>query len=111
MAHFEARKKVCIICYGKGSRQLSSNDVQNVRGFAIENYSPEHPDYPCGICNTCRIVLSAYRRGDTRRSLPVATDYNPGTRVLTRSQDVCHCRICEIAKSYGGKAKVMKKKG
>jgi len=110
MDHFKARKKVCVICYCKGSRVLSSNDAQCVRDFVIEGYSPDDPDYPCAICNNCRRILSDYRNGDTRRSLPVATSYNPETRVLTRSQEVCQCRICDVAKSNGGQAKAMKRK-
>ena len=109
MDHSDARKKVCVICYCKGSRVLSSADAQSVRDFAIEGYNVEDPDFPCGICNNCRRILSAYRNGDTSRSLPVATSYNPETRVLTRSQDVCQCRICEVAKSYGGQANAQKK--
>ena len=99
MDHSDCRKKVCVICYCKGSRVLSSTDAQSIRDFVIESNNVEDPDFPCGICNNnCRRILSDYRNGDTSRSLELATSHNPETRVLTHSKDVCQFRICEAAK-------------
>ena len=110
MDHYEARKKVCIICYGKASRLLSSIDIETIRRLVIENYNSENPDFPCGICTPCKGILTEHRSGNVCRSLPVASDYNPGTQILTRGQSVCSCRICTVAKANGAAAKALKRK-
>lgn len=111
MDHFEAREKVCVICYRKASRLLSSTDIEAVQNVVIENYNPDNPNYPCGICSPCHAILTEHRLGDIHRSLPVVTDYNPGMRILTRGQSVCSCRICTVAKANGVAAKAMKENG
>lgn len=110
MDHSEARKKVCIICYRKASRGLSANDVVSIQNLVIQNYTPENPDLPCGICGPCHAILVEHRNGNMRRSLAVSDDYNAGARILTRSQPVCSCRICQVAKANGLEAKGLKKK-
>lgn len=110
MDHFQARHKVCVVCYKKADRTLSSIYVGVIRDNILENYSLENPDLPCGICNSCRIIVSQYKCGNTKRPLPVASDYNPGTRVMTRSQTACECNICCVARSNGLDAKSLKKR-
>jgi len=110
MDHSEARQKVCIICYHKASRPLSSLDIEGIQNFVIENYNPENPDLPCAICTPCQGALTKYRNGNMQTHLPIASDYDPGTRVLTRGNSVCSCRICKVAKSNGIAAKSLKRK-
>ena len=110
MDHSEARKKVCVVCYNKASSLLSFPLVKVVQEFVFKNYSLENPHLPSGICNSCRRTLSEYKNGNTKRTLPVITDYNPGTRVLTCGQSVCPCCICEVAKSHGHAARSLKKR-
>ena len=110
MDHSEARKKVCCICYFKAKRKLTESDVQAIKDVAIENYNPDNPDFPCGICTHCHVVLCEYRKGNTTNKLPLANDYNPGSRILTRGQSSCTCRICTIARANGVEMKRLKKR-
>jgi hypothetical protein len=110
MNHSEARQKVCIICYNKASRPLSALDIDGIQKYVIENYNAENLDLPCGICSPCHGILTQHRKGDTHKPFPVVGDYNPGTRILTRANSVCTCRICAIAKANGLTAKSLKKK-
>jgi G:T-mismatch repair DNA endonuclease (very short patch repair protein) len=110
MDHSEARHKVCVICYNKAKRSLSPIYVKVIQDYVIENYSVENVDFPCGLCDSCRIIVSQYKNGDTKRTLPLVDDYYPGTRILTRGKSVCECRICNVAKSNGIGAKSLKKR-
>jgi len=76
----------------------------------IENYSHENSALPCGTCNSCCRILADFKKGKTNYGLPLVTDYDPGTRVLTHSQSVCSCRICTVANSNGSVAKSMRKR-
>ena len=91
MNHSEARKKVCVICYNKGSRPLSKIDVVAIQSLVIDNYDPQHPDFPCAICTPCHGILTEHRNGTKSRTLPVADDYNPGVQILTHAQPNCCC--------------------
>ena len=56
MDHSEARKNVCVVCFRKASRLLSSYDVESIRDHVIADYAVENPDLPCAICGSCRIL-------------------------------------------------------
>ena len=101
MDHLKAREKVCIVCYHKASRHLSNAEVEAVQNIIMENYNVANPDLPCGICNSCHEILNEHSHGNMKRSLPISDNYHPGTRILTRGQPNCPCRICEVAKSNG----------
>lgn len=108
--HNESRKRVCVICYRKGNRHLSSNDVKSIQDFVIKDYDTENEDFPEAICNGCVLLLSKLRNGQ-RVNLPQPTDYDPQrTNLVLRGSKTCSCRICTIAHCDLQSAVKMKKK-
>lgn len=108
--HEKSRNRVCAICYRKGNRSLSARDVESIRMYAIDGYSKENSDLPCGLCNSCYILLSKRRNGEEELQLPIASDYNPQRPMNMRSLSDCYCRICVVSSSKNQSALKFKKK-
>lgn len=107
--HERARKRVCIVCYRKGTRSLSERDIENIRTFAIFDYKKGNPDLPCGLCSGCYLLLSKLKNG-AEVQLPIADDYDPIRPMNMRSMNNCNCRICIISSSKNQDALSLKRK-
>jgi len=109
ITHERSRKRVCAVCYRKGNRSISDRDLEAIRMYAVEGFDRENPEFPCGLCNGCHLLLSK-RRIDDSVLLPLAEDYDPSRPLNTRSMNTCSCRICVISSSKNHDALSMKKK-
>ena len=58
LAHDKCRSKVCIICYSKATRSLSTNEIEAIQEYVIDGYEVSNSDFPCGICVHCHLLLS-----------------------------------------------------
>ena len=66
MNHSEARKKVCIICYHKASRSLSSLDIEAVQQVVIENFNHQNTDFPCALNALYHAIFTEHRKENTK---------------------------------------------
>lgn len=97
--HMRCRKMVCIVCYGKGRRNISEKELTWIRENLIDGFNIDNPSFPAAICDHCHILLSRRIAGNDERSLPIVDNYDPGQRVFTRNSTKCDCKICKTAKS------------
>ena len=95
--HELCRKKVCVVCYRKADRGLSVTDISLVREFIIEDYETSNPDFPCGVCNGCHLLLSKKSR-NADVVLPTIDDYNPQRKYNLRNTSLCECKICQVTR-------------
>ena len=107
--HERNRRKVCVICYRKSSRNLSPREIAFLSENVIANYSVENCGWTSGICNGCHLLLMKARNGEAV-SLPLADDYDPRRSMNTRSSKTCDCRICAMAKLSNQDAAKLKRK-
>lgn len=102
--HEQCRQNVCILCFGKTKEMRIVTEVQKrmIVQYFIKDYNSENILLPCGICTTCRLVVSAYSKGDFSRKVNVY-DYTNllDTPLHTRagSNNQCECKLCNISKS------------
>ena len=107
--HEKCRGRVCVVCYSKAStykstahRGLSENEIATIQEFIIDGYEATNPDFPCGVCVDCHLLLAKKHKDPEFQLPPREIDYEPKNRpTALRSLQVCCCRICEIAKSNG----------
>ena len=108
MNHETARSRVRCICWRKTSRKLYSKQVPAVAEVYMckfkENYSITSSQFPCGICCGCSFRIHSSKQ------LLLFNDISCTVRQNTRSLQVCRCRICQISRTNGLAAKIMKKK-
>ena len=93
LQHEECRDRVCVCCYRKASRSLSTAEVVDIQNYLIEDYDINHPDFPKRIL--------AKKRNDSDYNLVKVEDYDPKRVRGLRSSSVCECRICMVAKMRG----------
>ena len=98
--HNKNRAKVCIICYEKGKRGLSSSELQWIEENIITGYSVHNPDFPCGLCDRCHLLLANKISGKSAK-LPVPESYDPERPRNLRSVDLCTCLLCKKATENG----------
>ena len=53
------------------------------------------------LTSSCGQTLYEYKNGNNEQTLPLITNYNPGTMILTRGQSTCPSHINEVTKSRG----------
>ena len=55
--HNDCRKKVCVVCIRKATkdRKLSDVLIKAIKDYVNPNYDVNDPDYPCGLCTSCYI--------------------------------------------------------
>lgn len=106
-SHQDYLRLVCFFCHSKSvkrgrSRYLSSNQ----KSYIKEKLFPQFDEkiMPTGCCNNCNATISdMIANPKSPRRLPTQ-DYMETYRKLlaipisTRSNPVCHCFICQIAK-------------
>ena len=106
--HNECRKKVRAICTKKETRTrpLSSTSLKT---YVDAEINRDDPNYPCGICNGCYLLLNNKRNGNDVQ-LPINQTYKSGKKCLLRSDGlICHCIICTVARSFGAEVANSKK--
>ena len=83
--HNECTKKVCVICTKKATRTrpFSSTDITSLKTHVGAEFNHDDPDYPCGICNGCYLLLDKKRNGDDVQ-LPVNQTYKSGKKMLVK---------------------------
>ena len=99
-SHEECRQRVCIVCYGKGSRTLSETEIQTIQYFLIDGSDIENSNFPCAAYVKCHIMLlKKYKDPDFL--MPIrGIDYEPRPTALWSIQQ-CTCRICNVARTGG----------
>ena len=112
-SHEECRRRVCIVCYGKASRNLSENEISTVQDSIIDGFSVDNSNFPCAVCVKCHVML-AKKYKNPEFSLPWRDiDYEPKRPTALRSIERCTCRICNVARTGGlhYRMTMMKKRG
>ena len=61
--HEKLRKRVCIVCYRKASRNLSAKEIFIVQEHLIEHFDIDNPDFPSGVCGGCHMLLLKKGKG------------------------------------------------
>jgi len=102
--HEMSRAKVCSLCGCRSSqiRKVTPSICLLVKEHVNGNYDISDPHYPTGICNTCRVVLSKYAKGDRSRPLPEMPSYENITLLKDlryKDDETCNCFICITARS------------
>ena len=88
LQHEECRDRVCVCCYRKASRSLSTAEVVDIQNYLIEGYDINHADFPKGICTGCSIAL-AKKRNEPDYNPVKGEDYDPKRVRGLRSSSVC----------------------
>ena len=96
-----SRQKVCIVCYRKGSRTLSDDEIKSVQYYVIEGYDVNNPDFPSAICSTCNNALCRKRECEDYDLQVTVVDYDHQRPQNLRSASSCACRICTVARCTG----------
>ena len=94
--HEKCRKKVCIICYHKGDRNISQKEFDYIKLNVIYGLSSNNSDFPSGLCNGCQLLLNKQINGHDI-SLPKVESYDPGRPLILRDTLECTCKICTVA--------------
>ena len=108
--HEKYRRKVCVVCYSKATRELSANEIETVKTHIIDGFEISNSDFPCGVCVHCHITLSQKRKNAHFKLPDYNIDYEPNRPTQLRSLKICTCRICEIATANGLQCKKAKGK-
>ena len=99
--HNKCRGRVCICCYWKGYRTISSKEVECIDSYLIEGYTVENSDFPNALCTDCQIELNKKINDTGYHLVPKVDDYDPGRSKYLWSSLDCGCRICTVAKMTG----------
>ena len=97
LQHEECRDRVCVCCYRKASRSLSTAEVVDIQNYLIEDYDINHPDFPKGVCTGCSIAL-AKKRNDSDYNLVKVKDYDSKRVRGLRSSSVCNVEFARLQK-------------
>ena len=98
--HTECRTKVCVVCYKKGKRNISSSELSFIQSHLIEGYTTHNLDFPCALCDHCHAVLNERINNDCGNfSTTQIASYDPERPLLLRNTMSCDCKICKVAKS------------
>ena len=84
-SHEECRHRVCIVCYGKGSRTFSETEIETIQDFLIDGFDTENSNSPCAACVKCHIMLLKKHK-DPDLLMPIRDiDYVPRRRTALRT--------------------------
>ena len=100
-SHEHCSGKVCVVCYGKSYRSVSSGDAEIIKQHIIDGYSTTNADFPNGICTGCSVSLSKKWKDPSFIIPNQIENYDPGRKTGLRSCHECVCRICTVAKTSG----------
>ena len=76
--HNECRGRVCVCCYRKGDRTISSKEVECIDSYFTEGYTVENPDFPNALCTDCHIELNKKINDKGYHLVHKVDDYDPG---------------------------------
>ena len=69
--HMRCRKLVCVVCYKKGNRDISANELLWIQDNLIDRYDANDANFPAAMCAYCHILLSQRINGiDMKQQLP-----------------------------------------
>ena len=119
--HEANRKKVCAPCgqkiSGKDVRCVNASQTEFLVQHMNDQFSTNNPAFPIGICNGCRLKISAVKQDAAKlKLLPIMPNYlDIILPRSTRSDDTpdCNCYVCltgrdktRSAKEKGGRGHV-----
>ena len=96
--HMRCRKLVCVVCYKKGNRDISANELLWIQDNLIDGYDSNDANFPAAHCTCahCHILLSQRINGiDMKQQLPKVKSYDPGQtttqlKMWVQNMDRCH---------------------
>lgn len=103
--HEENRNKVCIVCFRKGTYNITDSVKERIRLYFMENISFNDSRVPAAICGNCRAHLLEISQGKKLvDTLPESVDTSTIVPIMsTRNcpeQIACSCQICQVARSH-----------
>ena len=102
LGHEELRRHVCVMCMRKADQSLSGMVLERVKKIFVSNLDLNDSRLPSGICATCRNLLQKISLGGSSKKVPDVFDFSSiHVRKVTKSNPVCDCLICSIAKCKG----------
>ena len=100
------RLSVCVGCLRPGcERQVTEASLEMVRKKVFSGFTVDSLSLPCGLCNSCRLLL--YSSSYSESIFP-KFDFDDLSKSMKRnppSQLLCVCYICQA-----GRSKVFKRK-
>ena len=105
--HIRCRKRVCVMCYRKGSKSISKKEVEYIQTNLINGFTLDNLDFPSALCNGCHLKLHNNMMGK-ETELPIVLNYDPERPQLLRDFSQCTCKICQVAKSSAINSKLKK---
>ena len=108
--HNEMRGSVCAVCLKPGcGRQVNNTILHKIRNYVYSGFHIECISLPCGLCNSCRLIISNETTG--MEALP-KINYDELKHSVTRIPEgidsKCTCYICEAGRSKTFKRKSKK---
>jgi len=115
--HEKSRSSLCLVCNDRATSTIKPGSalLSHVQNFLVENYYPCDIRLPCGMCDSCRIKLAKYAKGDFAPVLPELPSYKDmlNFRLTRKTSQSCECQLCEtnkIAGRHGFRQKLTKRK-
>ena len=115
--HEKSRSSLCLVCNDRATSTIKPGSalLSHVQNFLVENYNPCDLRLPCGMCDSCRIKLAKYAKGDFAPVLPKLPSYKDmlNFRLTRKTSQSCECQLCEtnkIAGRHGFRQKLTKRK-
>ena len=99
--HNKCWGRVCVFCYRKGDRTISSKEVECIDLYLIDGYTIEDPDFSNVFCTDCHIELNKKINDNRYDLVPKVGHHDPVQSKYLRSLLDCKCRICTVAKMTG----------
>lgn len=104
-SHENCRLLVCLLCFGKTKtmRSITPAMQTTIENHFLNGYNTDDIRLPTVLCNTCRLVVAEYEKGDFSRTINLFdyTMLHQLPPIATRSNPDCTCMLCDIA-SKGG---------
>ena len=76
--HNKCLERVCVCCYRKGDRTISSKEVECIDSYLIEEHTVKDLDFPNALCTHCHIELNKKISDNGRHLVSKVDDYDPG---------------------------------
>jgi hypothetical protein len=110
MDHIQARAKVCLLCFRKGSFSIIGKDdlIKTIKDCIISDYDIHDRRLPTALCDTCKSKVYKLARGNVDQKFQgldqLESVIDGQCWISPRIRD-CDCLICQVAKANGPKAK------
>ena len=106
MDHSACREMVCALCWCKKGKKACHKVIESYEveiRKCIPEYDRNNLGYPSGICSPCKTIVCSQKK-EKKRKMDF-DDYEPEAMKRDLRSNVsseCDCRICYVAKLYGG---------